>query len=142
MEEWDPELQPTRADLGSAEPQTRSKGGLTWSEPAVEARKKLERAWGAQRDYDHGGLMAEQDVRAAEHERFARFAAVGGAVSFWTLRWTEMAVVHLARLAGTDVGETKQLIRAMRKNVDSGRLSNGHYGQTRSYALAALSASS
>ena len=118
VEEWDPELQPTRADLGSAEPQTRSKGGLTWSEPAVEARKKLERAWGAQRDYDHGGLMAEQDVRAAEHERFARFAAVGGAVSYWTLRWTEMAVVHLARLAGTDVGETKQLIRAMRKNVE------------------------
>ena len=84
-------------------------------------RAKLEAEWNADKEYDHDGLMEEEDPRQAMHERFQQYATMGSRRNWWTMRWTEMSVVgvvYLAQLTQSDVGEMKPLTRKLRKKSE------------------------
>ena len=51
----------------------------------------IEMEWKAGRDYDFDGLLAEDDVRQATHDRFLKYARVGGRECWWKMQWTEQA---------------------------------------------------
>ena len=89
-----------------------------WAEPRPDERRLIETRWKAGRDHDWDGLNGEGDVRAAIHERFARYAKVGGAECWWSMIWTEMSIVYLAQLTQADAGKMKKLTRRMRKNTE------------------------
>ena len=121
-EDWELGAWPTGAataapTLGDTSGRTNDRGLRSWAEPRPGTRMALELQWSASKEYDHDGLLAEEDTRQGIHQRFKQYATMGGRTNWWQLRWTEMAVVYLAQMAQTDVGDTKKLARKLRKNT-------------------------
>ena len=118
LHDWAPGDRERARAMGSTAAVSEGRKTASWPEPRPSVRARIEDEWSAGKDYDHDGLLEEEDPRQAMHERFRQYATVGGRKNWWTMRWTEMSVVYLAQLTHSDVGEMKSLTRKLRKNTE------------------------